>query len=117
VQDQTGRPTREAPKPRGTVVAISGRNQLRGFVDEVRLAGVLAQVTLRIGDQRLTAVITRDAVDELQLKRGDEATAIIKATEVMLAIEADASEARQSSRKTPRDVRPPRSPRRSGSSR
>ena len=39
---------------------------------------------LRIGDQVLTAVITRDAVNELKLRRGDEAVAIIKSTEVMI---------------------------------
>ena len=54
-------------------------------VEEVRADGLLAQVRLRIGDQRLTAVITRDAVDELKLRRGDEALAIIKSTEVMIA--------------------------------
>ncbi|MDE3155866.1 MAG: helix-turn-helix transcriptional regulator [Acidobacteriota bacterium] len=70
------------------IVSISGRNQLRGIVDEIRVSGLLAQVRLRIGDQRLTAVITRDAVDELRLKRGDEAMAIIKSTEVMIAREA-----------------------------
>ena len=73
----------------GVVVAISGRNQLRGIVEEVRVEGLLAQVRLRIGDQRLTAVITRDAVDELKLKRGQPALAIIKSTEVMIAREAD----------------------------
>ena len=78
----TGRPTGAA------IIAISGRNQLRGFVDEVRVAGLLAQVRLRIGDQTLTAVITRDAVEELKLRRGDEALAIVKATEVMIAREA-----------------------------
>jgi peptide deformylase len=46
--------------------------------------GLLAQVRLRIGDQILTAVITRDAVNELKLRRGDEAIAIIKSTEVMI---------------------------------
>jgi molybdopterin-binding protein len=50
----------------------------------VRGDGLLAQVRLRIGDQVLTAVITRDAVNELKLKRGDEAVAIIKSTEVMI---------------------------------
>ncbi len=69
----------------GMLVSISGRNQLRGIVEEVRTDGLLAQVRLRIGDQRLTAVITRDAVDELKLRRGDEALAIIKSTEVMIA--------------------------------
>ena len=68
----------------GVLVALSGRNQLRGIVDEVRADGLLAQVRLRIGDQILTAVITRDAVNELKLKRGDEAVAIIKSTEVMI---------------------------------
>jgi len=72
----------------GVIVALSGRNQLRGFVEEVRLDGLLAQVRLRIGDQHLTAVITRDAVEELRLRRGDEALAVIKSTEVMIAREA-----------------------------
>ena len=68
----------------GVLVALSGRNQLRGIVEEVRGDGLLSQVRLRIGDQFLTAVITRDAVNELKLKRGDEAVAIIKSTEVMI---------------------------------
>ena len=76
------------PERAGAIVSISGRNQLRGFVDEVRVEGLLAQVRLRIGDQTLTAVITRDAVDELKLKRGDDALAIVKSTEVMIAREA-----------------------------
>ena len=60
-------------------------------MDEVRVEGLLAQVRLRIGDQALTAVITRDAVEELKLKRGDDALAIVKSTEVMVAREADAA--------------------------
>ena len=68
-------------------MALSGRNRLRGIVEEIRREGLLAQVRLRIGDQRLTAVITSDAVDELRLKRGDEASAIIKSTEVMIGRE------------------------------
>jgi len=79
-----------APERTGLIVAISGRNQLRGYVDEVRVEGLLAQVRLRIGDQTLTAVITRDAVEELKLRRGDEALAIVKSTEVMIAREAAA---------------------------
>jgi molybdopterin-binding protein len=70
--------------PSVVLVALSGRNQLRGIVEEVRSEGLLSQVRLRIGDQLLTAVITRDAVNELKLKRGDEAVAIIKSTEVMI---------------------------------
>jgi molybdopterin-binding protein len=79
------RRTRRAPS--GIIVALSGRNRLRGFVEEIRTDGLLAQVRLRIGDQSLTAVITRDAVQELRLKRGDDAIGIIKSTEVMIARE------------------------------
>ncbi len=75
----------------GFIVALSGRNRLRGFVDEVRSDGLLGQVRLRIGDQTLTAVITRDAIQELKLRRGDDAVAIIKSTEVMIAREATLS--------------------------
>lgn len=82
-QDRTPPPT-TASKSEGVLVALSGRNQLRGIVEEVRGDGLLSQVRLRIGDQHLTAVITRDAVNELKLKRGDEAVAIIKSTEVMI---------------------------------
>ena len=78
------RPSRRPPG-KAVLVAISGRNQLRGVVEEVRAEGLLAQVRMRIGDERLTAVITRDALDELKLRRGDEALAIIKSTEVMIA--------------------------------
>jgi molybdopterin-binding protein len=83
------RPRASPPARTGLIVAISGRNQLRGYVEEVRVEALLAQVRLRIGDQTLTAVITRDAVEELQLRRGDEALAIVKSTEVMIAREAD----------------------------
>jgi molybdopterin-binding protein len=85
VATKGSRATRLAPPAKsGVLVALSGRNQLRGIVEEVRGDGLLAQVRLRIGDQRLTAVITQDAVAELKLKRGDEAVAIIKSTEVMI---------------------------------
>jgi molybdopterin-binding protein len=80
-------PPRGLRRAPGVLVALSGRNQLRGVVEEVRVEGLLAQVRLRIGDQRLTAVITRDAVEELKLKRGQPALAVIKATEVMIARE------------------------------
>lgn len=66
------------------IAGLSARNRLRGFVEEVRVDGLLAQVRLRVGDQTLTAVITADAIQELKLKRGDEALAIVKSTEVMI---------------------------------
>jgi molybdopterin-binding protein len=82
------RSTRQQPHATGIIVALSGRNQLRGFVEEVRADGLVGQVRLRIGDQTLTAVITADALAELKLRRGDDALAIIKSTEVMIAREA-----------------------------
>jgi molybdopterin-binding protein len=81
-------PAKRAATPTGLIVALSGRNRLRGFVDEVRVDGLLAQVRVKIGDQTLTAVITNDAIQELKLRRGDAAVAIIKSTEVMIAREA-----------------------------
>ncbi|HVT48999.1 MAG TPA: TOBE domain-containing protein [Vicinamibacterales bacterium] len=75
-----------APVPvRGTLVSLSARNHLPGYVEEVRTDGILGQVRLRIGDHLLTAVITADAIRELELARGDDAVAIIKSTEVMIA--------------------------------
>lgn len=63
---------------------ISGRNQLAGTVLEVTVEGLLAKVVLAIGKQRITAIITSDAVRDLALKPGDQALALIKATEVMI---------------------------------
>ena len=77
-----------ASRPPTVLAALSGRNQLRGVVEEVRTDGLMAQIRLRIGDQSLTAIITRDAIDALRLRRGDEALAVIKSTEVMIAKES-----------------------------
>ena len=92
-------PKRPLDGPVALIVALSGRNRLRGFVDEVRVDGLLGQVRLRVGDQALTAVITREALDELKLKRGDDAVAIIKSTEVMIAREQLAQPAKRPRRK------------------
>ena len=89
---------RRTPEPSATIVALSGRNRLRGFIEEVRTDGLLAQVRLRVGDQTLTAVITGDAVRELKLRRGDEAIAIIKSTEVMIGREVQLPTARRPKR-------------------
>ena len=74
-----------AADPDDTLQGLSARNRLHGYVDEVRVDGLLAQVRLRVGDQSLTAVITADAVRALKLRRGDDALAVIKSTEVMIA--------------------------------
>ena len=77
--------------PDESLGGLSARNRLHGFIDEVRIDGLLAQVRLRVGDQSLTAVITADAVRALKLRRGDDAMAIIKSTEVMIATSSDPS--------------------------
>jgi molybdopterin-binding protein len=69
---------------RGNFRKISGRNQLIGRVVALKFSGLLAQVTLAIGQQRITSIITADAARELRLKPGDRAAALVKSTEVMI---------------------------------
>jgi molybdopterin-binding protein len=63
---------------------VSGRNQLPGKVVSIRIEGLLAEVVLAVGDSHITAIITANAVRELQLKKGDTAAALIKSTDVMI---------------------------------
>jgi len=63
---------------------ISGRNQLVGRIVDVRVSGLVAQVTLSVGGQLITSLITSGAVREMGLKKGQTAAALIKATEVMI---------------------------------
>ena len=63
---------------------ISGRNQLVGRIVDLKVAGLMAQVTLSIGGQHLTSIITADAVREMRLEKGQIASALIKSTEVMV---------------------------------
>lgn len=66
---------------------VSGRNRLPGIVTEVRIDGLLAQIGLRVGDNYVIALISAEAAKELGLKVGDEATALVKATSVMVVKE------------------------------
>lgn len=64
---------------------ISARNQLTGSIVEVKLGVVTAEVVVQLdGGQQITSVITVDAVKNLALQVGDQVTAIIKSTEVMI---------------------------------
>lgn len=63
---------------------ISGRNQLVGRVIAVKYSGLLAQITLAIGEQHITSIITADAAKEMRLKPGERAAALVKSTEVMI---------------------------------
>lgn len=63
---------------------ISGRNKLTGKVVQVTPGSVTGEVQLDIGNgQQVTGVITRRSLDEMQIKEGDQLTALIKATSVM----------------------------------
>lgn len=63
---------------------ISGRNQLVGRIIDIKIEGLLAQVTLSIAGQHLTSIITADAAREMRLEKGQIASALIKSTEVMV---------------------------------
>ncbi|MBZ5521913.1 MAG: TOBE domain-containing protein [Acidobacteriia bacterium] len=63
---------------------ISGRNQLVGRIVELKIEGLMAQVTLSIAGQLLTSIITADAAREMRLEVGQMVAALIKSTEVML---------------------------------
>ncbi|NOT25304.1 MAG: TOBE domain-containing protein [Acidobacteria bacterium] len=100
-QEPEGRSRRASAGDDELLVGLSARNRLHGFVEEVRIDGLLAQIRMRVGDQSLTAVITADAVRALKLRRGDDALAIIKSTEVMIARAGHVVEApRKRARKT-----------------
>jgi molybdopterin-binding protein len=75
---------REVAEKRSGFRRISGRNQLIGRVTDIQIDGLIAQVTLSIGGQKITSIITADAIREMRLKKGDTAAALIKSTEVMI---------------------------------
>ena len=64
---------------------ISARNQLRGTVQEIARGEAIANVAVDVAGQRLVASITVEAVEELGLSEGSEVTAVIKASDVMIA--------------------------------
>jgi molybdopterin-binding protein len=63
---------------------ISGRNQLIGRIKAVRISGLMAEIEISIGGQQITSIITSRSAREMQLKPGQTAAALIKATEVMI---------------------------------
>lgn len=66
-------------------IHLSARNQLQAKVKAVTLGAVMAEVVLVLGDgQELVSAITRASAEHLHLKAGDEVTALIKSTEVII---------------------------------
>ncbi|MCI0389585.1 MAG: helix-turn-helix transcriptional regulator [Acidobacteria bacterium] len=64
--------------------AISGRNKLFGKITEMRYDGLLAQISIEVGGQTITSIITSDAARALDLKKGVSVYALVKSTEVMV---------------------------------
>src|SRR5215203_298909 len=79
VERLSGRPDRHRAGD-----ALSARNRFPGVVRSVESDGVMALVEIEAGPHRITAAITRDAVEELGLVEGARATAAVKATSVMI---------------------------------
>ncbi|MGA8541390.1 MAG: TOBE domain-containing protein [Terriglobales bacterium] len=63
---------------------ISARNKLRGKIEDIQLGDIMAHAVVSVGDNLIESAITRRSADELQLKKGDVVTAVVKATEVMI---------------------------------
>jgi molybdopterin-binding protein len=63
---------------------LSARNRLKGEVTEVLLGTVTALITVKVGNDLVESVITKRSAEEMNLKKGDHVTAVIKATEVMI---------------------------------
>jgi len=65
-------------------VKISGRNKLVGTVQEIKVGNVMAEVAVKVGDNIIVAAITKGSVEDLEIKVGDQVTALVKATSVMV---------------------------------
>jgi molybdopterin-binding protein len=66
---------------------ISARNQLQGIVETIDLGVITAKVGVRVGENLVESVITRQSVEELNIQVGGKVTAVIKSTEIMLMVD------------------------------
>jgi molybdopterin-binding protein len=69
------------------MIRISARNRLKGKVVEVTKGATTAHVKIDIGGQIVTSSITNEAVDELKLAKGQDAYAVVKASDVMIGVD------------------------------
>ena len=65
-------------------MALSARNQLPGTVQEIQIGDIMAYVIVKVGDNLVESVITRNSAEELGLKKGDAVRVVVKSTEVMI---------------------------------
>jgi molybdopterin-binding protein len=63
---------------------LSARNQLPGVVQEIQVGDIMAHVVVKVGDNLIESVITRNSAEELALKKGDAVRVVVKSTEVMI---------------------------------
>jgi molybdopterin-binding protein len=66
---------------------LSARNSVKGTIEDIQKGQTTAHVRLNVGGTVITASITNEAVDELKLKKGQVAYAVIKASDVMIAVD------------------------------
>lgn len=65
-------------------MALSARNQLPGTIEEIQVGDIMAHVVVKVGDNVIESVITRNSAEELGLKKGDSVRVVVKSTEVMI---------------------------------
>lgn len=65
-------------------MALSARNQLPGTVEEIQVGDIMAHVVVKVGENLVESVITRNSAEELGLKKGDKVRVVVKSTEVMI---------------------------------
>jgi molybdopterin-binding protein len=65
-------------------MALSARNQLPGTIQDIQIGDIMAHVVVKVGDNLVESVITRNSAEELGLKKGDAVKVVVKSTEVMI---------------------------------
>jgi len=65
-------------------MTLSARNQLSGTIQDIQIGDIMAHVVVKVGDNLIESVITRNSAEELHLKKGDSVKVVIKSTEVMI---------------------------------
>jgi molybdopterin-binding protein len=65
-------------------MALSARNQLPGIIQDIQVGDIMAHVVVKVGENVIESVITRNSAVELGLKKGDSVKVVVKSTEVMI---------------------------------
>jgi molybdopterin-binding protein len=65
-------------------MALSARNQIPGIIEDIQIGTIMAHVVVKVGDNLIESVITRNSAEDLGLKKGDSVKVVVKSTEVMI---------------------------------